>query len=121
VVQSGKINSGFNLGQRLAQLRRARGLTQDELAERMGIERETVSRAERGLTDPPLSKLIEICKVLDFPVAELITRASTNLPDHAKRINDALSSCAEPDRELLCEIIEKMARRLAARPAPARK
>jgi transcriptional regulator with XRE-family HTH domain len=121
VVQSGKKSIGFNLGQRLAQLRRARGLTQDELAERMGIERETVSRAERGLTDPPLSKLIEIYKVLDFPVAELITRASTNLPDHAKRINDALSGCAEPDRELLCEIVEKIARRLTMRPPVARK
>lgn len=111
-----KDGSTSRLGRRLAQLRRLKGLTQDQLAERLSVERETVSRFERGVTDPAFSKLLEICDVLNVPAAALLTDASSNLQDHSQRIEQALRACAPEDRELLCELFERLARRLSPPP-----
>lgn len=51
-----------HLGARLAALRDARGLTQSEAAERAGLSRNTLSRAERG-DNPTLATLIRLLRV----------------------------------------------------------
>jgi len=50
------------LGGRLAGLRKAAGLTQAEVAERAGLDRSTVSRAERG-DNPNLLTVIRLLRV----------------------------------------------------------
>ncbi len=100
------------IGERFAELRRDRGLTQDQLAERLQVERETVSRFERGVTDPSMTKVLEICEILEVPVASLITRISANVSDYRVRIEAALQVCVPADRELLCETLERLADRL---------
>lgn len=45
------------LGQRLREVREARGLTQEELGERAGFTGKYISEVERGLRDLPLSTL----------------------------------------------------------------
>jgi len=100
------------IGERFAELRRDRGMTQDQLAERLQVERETVSRFERGVTDPSMTKVLEICEVLEVPVASLITRVSANVSDYRVRIEAALQVCVPSDRELLCETLERLAERL---------
>jgi transcriptional regulator with XRE-family HTH domain len=93
-------------------LLRDRGLTQDQLAERLQVERETVSRFERGVTAPSMTKVLEICEILEVPVASLITRISANVSDYRVRIEAALQVCVPADRELLCETLERLAERL---------
>ena len=100
------------IGERFAELRRDRGLTQDQLAERLQVERETVSRFERGVTDPSMTKVLEICEILEVPVASLVTRISANVSDYRVRIEAALQVCVPADRELLCETLERLADRL---------
>lgn len=50
------------LGRRLARLRKSAGLTQAEAAERAGLDRTTVSRAERG-DNPNLLTLVRLLRV----------------------------------------------------------
>ena len=50
------------LGRRLAWLRKARGMTQAEAAARAGLDRTTVSRAERG-DNPNLLTLVRLLRV----------------------------------------------------------
>jgi transcriptional regulator with XRE-family HTH domain len=50
------------LGQRLARLRKAAGLTQAVAAERAALDRSTVSRAERG-DNPNLLTLVRLLRV----------------------------------------------------------
>ena len=50
------------LGRRFARVRKARGLTQAEAAERAGVDRTTVSRAERG-DNPNLLTLVRLLRV----------------------------------------------------------
>lgn len=46
--------------------RTAKGLSQKELAEMLGIEQATVSAWECGIATPPASKLASICKALGW-------------------------------------------------------
>ena len=52
------------IGEFLKVLRKERGLTQEQLAESIGITSNTVSRIERGQLIPALPTLVDICNVL---------------------------------------------------------
>ena len=49
------------IGERLRAIRADHALTQEELAEALGVQRETVGQWERGVTPPSLSSLLKIC------------------------------------------------------------
>jgi tetratricopeptide (TPR) repeat protein/transcriptional regulator with XRE-family HTH domain len=52
VMSDGAVKTGATKRARLAERRKAVGLTQEQLAERLGVERTTVVRWERGQTQP---------------------------------------------------------------------
>ena len=60
------------IGQFLGQVRRERGLTQEQLAQRLGVSQRTVSRWETGRNMPDISMLTALCAQLDITVAELL-------------------------------------------------
>ena len=60
------------LGCRIADHRRAAGLSQDQLADRVGVERRTIQRYEAGTRDPGYSDLVLIADALDTPLAKLV-------------------------------------------------
>jgi transcriptional regulator with XRE-family HTH domain len=61
------------LGRRIAELRRARKLTQERLAEAVGCSVEFISLVERGVNAPTVAKLANFAAVLKVEVWELFT------------------------------------------------
>jgi transcriptional regulator with XRE-family HTH domain len=61
------------LGQRIAALRKARKLTQEQLAEALGCSVEFISLVERGVNAPSVAGLEKFAKVLKVEVRELFT------------------------------------------------
>ncbi|WP_242360063.1 helix-turn-helix domain-containing protein [Anaeromyxobacter sp. SG17] len=59
------------LGRRVADQRKRAGLTQAELAERIGVTTETVSRLERGAVVPSLARLEEVALALGAELSDL--------------------------------------------------
>lgn len=59
-------------GENLLFLRRANGMTQERLAERMGISRQTVSKWESGDATPELGKLAELCDIFGCSLDDLL-------------------------------------------------
>jgi transcriptional regulator with XRE-family HTH domain len=57
---------------KLRTIRERKGLTQDELARRVGVSRGYLSRLEMGRHDPPLSLLRRLAKELRVNVARLV-------------------------------------------------
>lgn len=57
---------------RVAELRRRKGWTQGDLAERLGVEQPTVQRWESGVREPKFEQLFALAKVLDVPPAYLL-------------------------------------------------
>jgi transcriptional regulator with XRE-family HTH domain len=61
------------LGQRIASLRKARKLTQEQLAEAIGCSVEFISLVERGVNAPSVAGLGKFAKVLKTEVKELFS------------------------------------------------
>ncbi len=60
------------IGQFIATKRREQNLTQEQLAEKIGVSNKTVSKWETGKTMPEYSVVEPLCAVLNISVSELI-------------------------------------------------
>jgi ribosome-binding protein aMBF1 (putative translation factor) len=60
------------LGENIARYRKEAGLSQDQLADRIGKERRSVQRYERGERDPSFSDLVLIAHGLDVALETLV-------------------------------------------------
>ena len=60
------------IGSFIKDIRKEKGLTQEQLAEKLGVSQKSVSRWETGKTMPDYSLLPVICEVLEINVAELL-------------------------------------------------
>ncbi len=73
----------MSFGQNLQYLRRMyHGMTQEELAERMGVSRQTVSKWELDAAYPEMEKVIELCKLFSCSMDQLI-REDVNMCNEA--------------------------------------
>ena len=59
-------------GDNLKLIRKRKGMTQEELAIRLNVVRQTVSKWEKGLSVPDADLLIKLADVLEVKVAELL-------------------------------------------------
>lgn len=100
------------LGITIATYRQEKALTQEQLAEILGIGNEAISRIERGVAMPSLIRLIEIANVFHCSVADLIIRQSSSQKDELGYIASLLDGLSQPDRAFLIEIIEKLSGRI---------
>jgi len=60
------------IGEVIAEVRALRGMTQDELAQRVMVTRQAVSRWETGATTPGIDMCKLLATVLDVPVTRLL-------------------------------------------------
>ena len=63
----------MNLGERLFELRKAKSLTQDEVAEKLNVTRQTVSKWETNQSTPDFDKIVPISELFEIGVEELLT------------------------------------------------
>lgn len=56
-------DESLTLDQNLKRFRKTHGMTQKELADKLGLTKETIYRYESGIQDPPLSNLIRIARL----------------------------------------------------------
>ena len=81
----------------LKTLRKAKGLSQEELAIRLNVVRQTISKWEKGLSVPDADLLIQISEVLEVSVTELLgariehEQELNAVADHLSRINEQLA------------------------------
>lgn len=60
-----------NLITSLKSIREARGMTQQELAERIGVRRETILHLENNRYNPSLEMALKIARVFDLKIEDL--------------------------------------------------
>lgn len=56
---------------RLKQYRTALGLTQEQLAELVGVRRETIMRLEKAQYNPSLKLAVDIARAVEAPIEEI--------------------------------------------------
>ena len=64
------MNIDNGLAQRLKELRKKAGLTQEELAELIDVHLNTISRLENGIDTPKTFKITQLAKVLNVNEVE---------------------------------------------------
>ena len=100
----------IKIGTFLKLLRKEKNLTQEQLAEQLGVSNRTVSRWENGNNMPDISLLSEIAEFYDVSIPELIYggRKSENMREEAKEVAETMSDYAKAEKETLVKSIRNM-------------
>ena len=68
-------------GNFICENRKKQGISQKELADKLGITDKAISKWERGISFPDISMLIPISKVLEISLYDLLTGGEDNGQD----------------------------------------
>ena len=98
------------IGAYLKELRKEKGITQEELAEQLGVSGRTISRWETGFNMPDISLLVEIAEFFDVSIPEIIKgeRKSENMNEEVKEVAETMSDYAKAEKERLVKSIRNM-------------
>lgn len=96
------------IGKFIAEKRKAKNLTQEEFAEKLGISSKSVSRWENGKCMPDLSLLIPISKELDISVNELISGEQIVPENYQQKLEQNVINTAIVVKKQLYKMIWKM-------------
>jgi len=88
-------------------------MTQEEVAEQLGVGNEAVSRIERGIVMPNIARLFELAAIFNCDTAALLDAASVRADDQARHLSGLLGELDEADRQWVVEMVERLSRRLA--------
>lgn len=86
------------IGEQIKAARKAKGVSQEELAVRLGVVRQTVSKWENGMSVPDADVLIQIAELLDVPVSQLLGM------EPESGIQDMAGELARLNKELAAKI-----------------
>lgn len=91
------------IGSLLKELRKEKGLTQEQLAEHFFVSARSVSRWENGINMPELSLLVELADFYDVDIREIIDgeRKSENMNKEEKEVLRKLADYAENEKDSL--------------------
>ena len=96
------------LQEKLKRFRKEKGFSQEQLAVRLHIVRQTVSKWEQGLSVPDAEMLVRVSEVLEVPVADLLGKTAGEEPRDStldsiarelQKLNELLASQAATQAE----------------------
>ena len=89
----------MKFGDKLIILRKKNGLSQEELADKLGVSRQSVSKWESNNTYPETDKIVQICNLFDCSMDDLIndkvTDVEGSLRKNKNNINEVWDSLLE--------------------------
>ena len=100
------------VGRALHEERRRCGLSQQQVAEQLGVEPETVSRIENGVIAPSLVRLRQFSRVYGCTLEAFLSRTSDTLPDLVRRIASEIDGLPPNDQLYVAEQAMNTARYL---------
>lgn len=85
------------IGEFIANCRKNKKMTQEQLAEKLCITNRAVSKWERGLSLPDASIMLELCNILDINVNELLNGEKIDMQNYNKKTENILLELAKQD------------------------
>ncbi len=99
----------MSIAQRLVSLRKQKGLTQQALADAIGLHITQVKRYEAGSSQPSLEALKKIAQTLRVTTDSLIFEPEELEPDEDLRLQfKAISNMPEQERQIVKQLLEGM-------------
>ena len=87
----------IKIGKFIANCRKEKKITQEQLAEKLYITDRAVSKWERGLSLPDADKMLDLCNIFDISVNELLTGEKIDMKDYEKKTQELLLELAKQD------------------------
>ncbi len=100
----------MDLRDNISERRRASNLTQEDVASRLGVSRQTIGKWESGKATPELDKLVALCDLLGCSLDELVGRAESE--------HEAESDVSIPNEEAANDSHENSAAEMASPDLP---
>ncbi len=85
----------IKIGRFIAERRKKAGLTQLQLAEKLGITDKAISKWERGLTMPDTSIMLELCDIISISVNELLCGEKFDMENNDQKNEQLLLDMAK--------------------------
>lgn len=84
--------------QRLAGLRKDAGLSQEQLAEKAGVSRQTIFKWEAGLASPSMENILALCRIFGVSADELIGNETPEEKTENEKAESIVQNPAPVDR-----------------------
>jgi transcriptional regulator with XRE-family HTH domain len=85
-------------GWRLRELRERKGITQDQLAKRSGLQGSAIARLERGQHEPRLSTVLSLAHGLGVSPSELVANLADAAPEPRQPPRSSTTGSSFPER-----------------------
>lgn len=92
------------LGKKIRARRKELGMTQEELAEKLGVGHQALSRIENGVMAPKMDRLPLLAKSLKCKVPDLF-QTDDDSPDYAIRLADLFTGLSSKKQEFIYQHI----------------
>jgi transcriptional regulator with XRE-family HTH domain len=102
------------IGSSIGRARQFAGLTQEDVAERLGIGPEAVSRLERGVGSITAERLVILADMFGCRSDQLLLGASSRQDDQGAAIARLMEDLPLDDRRFILENVERLAEHLRA-------
>ncbi|MBC3935623.1 helix-turn-helix transcriptional regulator [Undibacterium sp. CY7W] len=96
------------IGEALSARRVAKGLSQERVAEILGISREAVSRMETGVAVPSIVRIAELANIFECSIEELITKGSSRQLDQGRQLAMLFDGLSHEHRVVILQAIESL-------------
>ncbi len=97
-----------DLGQIIKKARQAAELTQDELAERVGITARYIMAIENESKQPSLDVLCKIIRILRIPADNIFFPENKHTEEETEQIIRMIPLCNERDQKIIMSIVKTM-------------
>lgn len=93
------------IGERIKKARKEKNMTQESLAEKIGVSIAFLSRIERGNSQVNIKRLSQICKILDLTEGEILNGSSDESNSYLNNeFSRLLEDCSSEQQKLIYEI-----------------
>ena len=95
----------MKFGDKLVGLRKKNGLSQEELAEKLGVSRQSVSKWESNNAYPETDKIVQICNLFDCSMDDLINDQITDLKQIERKEKNNITTYIDSFLEFITKTI----------------
>lgn len=107
------------LGRNLAEIRKSRRLTQQQLAELIRVQQRVISRWETGVAAPRLNHCVQLADVLEVSLDQLIRGDGGELSEahfdirnrRLKELCQRVDQLGKADQEVICHVMDSLIRK----------
>ena len=99
----------YKIGQQIRHFRKAQGLSQEELAEKIGISTTHMSHIETGNTKLSLSVFVDISNALNVQTDDLLDERGIVGTTRANReLSEVLNACSPEQLNIIADVVKVM-------------